>query len=228
VTDAEATQEITKLYEQFIALQARNTLRRTKARLAALPDVILYPELKASHVATRKRAAVESVLDLLYSQRPELKRAALRWFVDADSKDLELRAKYEKQGSAYPFEALYEGSDLLGQCDHETGQLWIKASLDGAQLVEVAAHEAFHHICESGSESDALAFGRKAASLLCPQRGLLFTEANRYNAKAGDSILVPHGDRQWVRILGKDGSLAWHSVLERYALFVASKPNIYQ
>ena len=224
MTEQQATREIERLYFDFVALQARDTLRRTEARLKALPELVLFPEVKAARVPDRKRLAVASVLDLLHNQRPELPRAPVHWFVDADSKDLELRAKYEKQGSVYPFEALYGDGLLLGLCDYETGRIWIKAGLDGAQLIEVAAHEAYHHLHKSGSEADAKAFGLKAANILAPMGGLLFAEQHEHLARPGDSILRTYGDRKWIRDLHRDGSLR---PLQPYELFVASGP-IYQ
>jgi len=224
VTEVEATQEITKLYEQFIALQASDTLRRTKTRLAALPEVFLYPV--ETRIPSYKKAAVESVLGLLHGQQPNLQRAKLRWFTDADAEDLAIWKRCQQQGIDYPYEHMLDDRPLNGLCDAKAGEIWIRAGLDGSHLIATTAHEVFHWMNPAGSEDEALAFGHKAAGLLCPRGGLFFKEEHRYNGKAGDSILVPHGSKSWIRILCRDGSMEWHRPLEQYELFVAGQPTV--
>ena len=224
MTEAQATEQIEALYWQFVAGQASDTLRRTKARLAALPEVFLYPV--ETRVLSRKKAAVASVVSLLLDARPDLPRPKVLFFTAADAEDTRLWKKYQQLHEPFPFEHLLDERNLNGLCDPKAREIWIRAGLDDSNLIATTSHEVFHWMNPAGSEAEATAFGRKAADLLCPRGGLFFKEEHRFNGKAGDSVLVPHGDRQWIRILRRDGSMEWHSVLENHTLFVAGQPTI--
>jgi hypothetical protein len=230
MTGAQATEQIQELYFAFLGRQAHATLRRVDAQLKALPAPNLYPELQPRKVSLFKRESVASVLDVLHARHRDVPRAELHWFTRADTEDLAIEARMKARGESYHdfYSCLYDDRDLAGLYDSRAHAIWLLADLDGKRLVECAAHEFRHAVGRNETESEADAFGKQAAQALCPagQSQLFFTEDRKHWARPGDSVLIPHGAKSWVRILRRDGSMEWHRPLEQYELFVAGQPTI--